>query len=276
MIEMNKIYQGDNMDYLSQMKGYNFHLVLTDPPYNIGKDFGNNTDSLSKNEFFRQMKCRLGLLSPCLSPHANILWFCTHLYVGQVQLRLQRHFKLRRQMIWFYENGMSRQTKEPVTEYEPFWWFSKGDEFAYNMDDVRVPYKTERVKNPVYKQNSKGERIAWNPDPRGRKRGDVWNYPTLSGKYFENERTEHPTQKPISLFLDLIRAFCPKGHDGKLEGRVLDPYLGSGTTAVCCEILNREGHRIEWVGMELEQKWVDIANERVANERKKSTMIPLF
>jgi site-specific DNA-methyltransferase (adenine-specific) len=163
-----------------------------------------------------------------------------------------------------------------VTEYEPFLWYSiDNDDWVYNGDDIRVPYRSERVKNPVYKTNKNGEKVAWNPDPRGAKRGDVWEYPALTGKVYEDERTDHPTQKPESLIIDLIKGFCPKNPEGKYEGRVLDIYAGSGTTLVACERLNAMGHHIEWVGCELEQRWVDEGNRRIA-EIKNSLSNTLF
>ena len=191
---------------------------------------------------------------------------------------LRKYFFQRRMQIWYYENGMSRQTHEPVTEYEPFWWFSKSEEdFIYNMDDVRVPYKTDRVRNPVYKLDSQGNKKAWNPDPRGRKRGDVWTYPTLAGKHFEEEKVDHPTQKPLSLWMDLIRAHTTKDSRGKYDCRILDPYLGSGTTAVACERMNREGHhKIKWVGCELEQKYVDLGNSRIEKEKRRYVEPDIF
>lgn len=279
-MEWNSLYIGDNLGWLRRMKkeGLSFNLILTDPPYNIGKDFGNNTDRLDLSDFLDGLDKRLSLMHDLLTPNGSILLFCTHRYVGDVQLLMRKYFTQRRLMIWHYENGMSRQTKEPVTEYEPFWWFSKNDNYwVYNLDDVRVPYKSERVKNPVYKRDKNGDKRAWVPDPRGRKRGDIWSYPALAGKRFEDERTEHPTQKPMSLTTDLIQAFCPKNPDGLYEGRVLDPYAGSGTTAVCCEKLNHvSNHKIKWLGVELQQKWADIANERVQHERERYVEPDIF
>ena len=97
-------------------------------------------------------------------------------------------------------------------------------------------------------------------------RGDVWDFPTLAGKRFAKEKTTHPTQKPESLITELIKAFCPM-KDGKYVGTILDPFHGSGTLGVCCEQLNLLGNEIEWTGIELEQKWCDIANERLEKVR---------
>ena len=93
-------------------------------------------------------------------------------------------------------------------------------------------------------------------------RGDVQDLPTLAGKAFKEERTEHPTQKPESLITELIKAFCPmKG--GKFNGSILDPFHGSGTLGVCCEKLNKQGHHIIWTGVEIEKKWCDVAISRL-------------
>jgi DNA modification methylase len=262
----NSTHCGDNLIELKRLKdeGVTFDLVLTDPPYNVGKDFGNDTDKLSDRDFLAGIETRLELASSLLADNGSMLCFASHRYVARVQLLLEKHLKYQRMMIWHYRNGMSRQTTTPVTEYEPFLWMVKDPQiFVYNADDVRVPYRSDRVRNSVYKTNKQGNKVAWNPDPRGAKRGDVWEYPCLAGALYANERTEHPTQKPLSLTTDLLRAFLPKNSNGKYSGTVLDPYIGSGTTAVGCEILNRMGHDIKWYGIELEQKWIDVTTTRV-------------
>ena len=85
----------------------------------------------------------------------------------------------------------------------------------------------------------------------------------MAGKAFAKEKTEHPTQKPESLITELIKAYCPKNADGFYDGVILDPFHGSGTVGVCCEKLNKQGHKIKWIGIELEKKWSDICNERI-------------
>ena len=170
----------------------------------------------------------------------------------------------RRMNIWHYENGFSRSKKEPATHYEPFLWFSNDKKkWTYNVDEVRVPYKsTERLKNAITYTAADGTKKVWKPNPKGSMRGDVWDFPTLAGKRFENEKTEHPTQKPESLITELIKAFCPI-QDGKFKGNILDPFHGSGTLGVCCEKLNLHGNEIKWTGIELEEKWCKIAENRL-------------
>lgn len=259
---------GDSDIILQDMldSGVKVDLVLTDPPYNLNKDFGNNSDKLSLDEFLYVTQRRIELCRDLLNDTGSILWFGIHHYIGYIQVIMyQCGLSYRRMNIWYYENGFSRVTTAPLTQYEPFLWFSKSHKkWTYNVDDVRIPYKsTERLKNPVYYKNSKGERLKWEPNPLGAMRGDVWEFPTLAGKLYKDEKTQHPTQKPEALITELIKAYCPKNKNGCYDGVILDPFHGSGTLGVCCEKLNKQGHHIRWIGIELEKKWCDIATERL-------------
>lgn len=245
--------------------GVKYDLILTDPPYNVGKDFGNNSDNLPLELFLEQMYRRIDMMKQLMSENGSIIWFGIHKYICFIQVYMYEiglHY--RRLNIWHYENGFSRSRREPATHYEPFLWFSKSDtNWTYNVDEVRVPYKsTERLKSPVKYKDKDGTKKIWVPSNKGAMRGDVWDFPTLSGKAFAGERTEHPSQKPESLITELIKAFCPM-RGGKFSGTVLDPFFGSGTLGVCCERLNRMGNEILWTGIEIEKKWCDIAKQRI-------------
>ena len=249
--------------------GRKYDLILTDPPYNVGKDFGNNTDSLPLDVFLSEMKSRIYKLKELLTDEGSIIWFGIHDYICYIQVFMyEAGLSYRRLNIWHYENGFSRSKKEPATHYEPFLWFSKSAKnWCYNVDEVRVPYKsTERLKSPVKYKDSKGNEKIWIPSEKGSMRGDVWDFPTLAGKAFKEERTEHPTQKPESLITELIKAFCPM-KEGKFNGSILDPFHGSGTLGVCCEKLNKQGHHIIWTGIEVEKRWCDVAINRLNSIR---------
>jgi DNA modification methylase len=265
-----RIICGDSDLLLQQMlnDGTKVDLVLTDPPYNLKKDFGNNSDKLSLADFLTITKKRIELCRDLLLPNGSIIWFGIHHYIGFIQAMMYDvGLYYRRMNIWYYENGFSHVKTSPVTQYEPFLWFSKSSKkWTYNVDDVRIPYKSQqRLKNPVYYKNKNGERIKWEPNPLGAMRGDVWMFPTLAGKLYQHEKTSHPTQKPESLIIELIKAFCPKNLDGFYDGVILDPFHGSGTVGVCCEKLNKQGHNIRWIGIEIEKHWCDIATERLRN-----------
>lgn len=243
-----------------------FDLILTDPPYNLNKDFGNDSDRLEFEDFLDVNRRRIELCSQLLTDTGSLVWFAIHHFVGYMQVMMyEAGLHYRRMNIWRYENGFSRSRRAPRGEYEPFLWFSKASsEWTFNGDDVRVPYKSkQRLKNPVYYTNSQGERVAWTPNPKGAMRGDIWEFPTLAGKRFANEKTGHPTQKPEALIIEVVKAFCPKNEEGQFAGSVLDPYAGSGTLGIVCEKLNRDGHAIEWLCGELEPRWVNVSNERL-------------
>ena len=245
--------------------GVKYDLVLTDPPYNVGKDFGNRSDNLPLDVFLENMYSRIDKLKELLSDNGSIVWFGIHDYICFIQVYMyQIGLFYRRMNIWHYENGFSRSTKEPATHYEPFLWFSKNAHtWTYNVDEVRIPYKsTQRLKSPIKYKDANGNVKIWQPSEKGAMRGDVWNFPTLAGKAFSNERTTHPSQKPESLITELVKAFCPM--NGEIyEGKILDPFHGSGTLGVCCEKLNNAGHKIKWTGIEIEKKWCDIAQQRI-------------
>lgn len=248
-------------------EGVTFDLILTDPPYNLGKDFGNNSDKLSLDQFLDVNRKRAQICSELLAPGGSILWFGIHHYIGFLQvLMYEAGLFYRRMNIWRYENGFSRSQRVPRGEFEPFLWFSKSQRnWTYNADDVRMPYKsTNRLKTPVYYRSSNGQLKPWRPHPSGAMHGDVWEYPTLAGKRFAHERVGHPTQKPEALIRDLIRAFCPKASSGRYGGKILDPFAGTGTVGICAEQLNREGHEIDWYCVEIEPRWVEVSNRRLA------------
>lgn len=130
MVKWNNIYQGDNLEWFSKLREnrFDFNLVLTDAPYNLFKDFGNETDSQSDEDYLSWLNQRILGIGELITPRANIVWFCAPKYVGDIQLAFKNAkindnsvFHQRRLQIWYYENGMSRQVKEPVSEFEPFW-----------------------------------------------------------------------------------------------------------------------------------------------------------
>ncbi|MEB8171641.1 site-specific DNA-methyltransferase [Macrococcus caseolyticus] len=273
MYNFNRTYQ-ENCDFAMKKlidNNIKFDLILTDPPYNLNKDFGNNSDSLELDEFIQINKKRISMCHQLLDKNGSLIWFGIHRYIGYLQILMYEENLFYRSMyIWHYENGFSRSKKIPANQYEPFLWFSNNNKkWIYNADDVRVPYKSsERLKTPIYYKDAKGVKKQWQPNPLGALRGDIWSFPTLSGNRFKKERTSHPTQKPESLITELIKAHCPKNKEGQYEGTILDPFHGSGTLGVCCEKLNKQGHNIKWLGFELENKWVEISNERIEKIKK--------
>ncbi len=100
------------------------------------------------------------------------------------------------------------------------------------------------------------------PHPDGALRGDIGNFLHLRGNNIK-KREQNILHKPEALITELIKAYCPKNKKGQYEGTILDPFHGSGTLGVCCEKLNKQGHKIRWIGFELEEKWVNVCKQRI-------------
>jgi DNA modification methylase len=152
----------------------------------------------------------------------------------------------RRQIIWNYENGFTTYRRSLATHYEPLIWFSKSKDYFFR--EIREPYKSsERLKNKITKNGK-----VWTPHPEGRIAGDVWAFPTLAGRRFQNEKVDHPTQKPMTLTDRII------GHFSEPGSIVVVPFAGSGT-----ECVSAARHGRHFWGCDIKPEYVDLARTRL-------------
>ena len=130
--------------------------------------------------------------------------------------------------------------------YEPLLWFSKSNNYIYH--DIREPYKSqERLKHKIIKNGK-----VWQPNPDGRMVGDIWDFPTLAGRRFKDEKVNHPTQKPLSISRRIIKYFSNE------NDLVVIPFAGSGSECVAAVLENRN-----YLGFELNSEYISIANGRI-------------
>lgn len=150
------------------------------------------------------------------------------------------------QIIWHYENGFAGYRRSLNATYEPLLWFSKSNNYIYH--DIREPYKSqERLKHKIIKNGK-----VWQPNPDGRMVGDIWDFPTLAGRRFKDEKVNHPTQKPLSISRRIIKHFSNE------NDLVVIPFSGSGSECVAAVLENRN-----YLGFELNPEYIAIANERI-------------
>ncbi|MFA7049657.1 MAG: site-specific DNA-methyltransferase [Patescibacteria group bacterium] len=223
-------------------------LIIIDPPYNLNKNFGNNSDRWEKVEdWFNWSKKWINESNRVLKRDGSIFVYGIHNYIGYLQCYLYEiGLKYGRMFIWFYENGWSGYIKKPSANYEPILWFTKSDKYTYIP--IREPYKSiDRIK---YKITKNGK--SWNPNPLGKHGGDIWQIPTLAGKSFEKEKVDHPTQKPLELCDKIINHFSKK------NDLVLIPFAGSGSELVSAKKNNRN-----YIGFELNDDYIKIAKKRL-------------
>lgn len=250
-MEYDQIYEVDCLDGMLNLESNAAPLIIGDSPYGIGKDFGSGIIWKDFASWFKWIKERLLQCKRVLRRDGSLFLYSSHQYVSYLDVYLRKiGLQYRRKIIWYYENGKARQTREPITQYEPILWFTKSDNYYYKT--IREPYKSiERLRHKIIKEGQ-----VWIPNPEGRKVGDVWKIPTLAGKRFEEEKTDHPTQKPLALCDRIVKHFSQEGD------LVVIPFAGSGSECVSCKKYKRH-----FIAFEIVPKWVELSRTRVAATR---------
>lgn len=246
----NKILNKDCISGMKVLKTSSFNLIISDPPYNLSKDFGKYKENQNKKKWKELTREWLLECYRLLSDKGNIFVYGIHHHICWVQCMMYEiGFLYKRQIIWHYENGFAGYGKKSLNaEYEPLLWFTKTKNNIYNP--IRLPYKSlERLKYKVIKNNK-----VWKPNPEGRMAGDVWNFPTLAGRRFKDEKVNHPTQKPLSISRRLVKHFSNE------KDTILVPFCGSGSECVAAKMENRS-----FISFELNKKYIEVANKRLKN-----------
>ncbi|GGA01908.1 hypothetical protein GCM10010923_08270 [Blastomonas marina] len=152
---------------------------------------------------------------------------------------------LRNRIVWTFGHG-THAKRRFSGRHETVLWFTKTNDYFFDLDAVRVPQKYPGKRH--YKGPQRGQ---YSGNPLGKNPGDVWDIPNVKAKHVE--KTEHPCQFPLALAKRLITSLTPKG------GLVVDPYMGSGTAGAAAITLGRR-----FIGSDLEEKYVDIARDRLS------------
>lgn len=254
---LNRIFHLDCIEGMKLIPDGVATLIVADPPYNLNKDFGLWKEREHKENWLPWSRNWITEAVRVLAPGGSIFIYGIHHHLCWIQCFLyEMGLTYRRQIIWHYENGFSGYTKTLAAHYEPLLWFSKGDTYTYHP--IREPYKsTERLKHKITKNGKQ-----WTPNPEGRMAGDVWNFPTLAGRRFRDEKVDHPTQKPLSISQRIINHFSNPGE------LVLIPFAGSGSECLAAVMSGRY-----FVGYELNDRYIAIAEDRIQNWINESQII---
>lgn len=250
---LDTIHVGDCVELMRQLPDGCASLVIADPPYNLGKSFGNWKEWRDVDQWLPWCKTWLAESNRVLADAGSIFVYGIHHYLCFLQCAMyELGLDYRRQIIWYYQNGFAGYTKTLSAHYEPLLWFSKGSDFTYH--EIREPYKsTERLKHPITKRGK-----VWMPNPAGRLAGDVWSFPTLAGRRFRDEKVDHPTQKPLALTDRIVKHFS---NENEL---IVVPFVGSGT-----ECVSAAAHNRRFWGAEINAEYVETANKRLKALAKK-------
>lgn len=244
------IYQGDCVELMSLIEDGTFDATVTSPPYNIGKEYESNLPLDEYLQWVAQWSADVHrLTSPSGSLWLNLGYLAVDGKGKAVPLPYllwdKTPFFLLQEVVWRYGAGVSSR-KNFSPRNEKFLWYVKDSrDYVFNLDDVRDP----DVKYPNQRKNGK---LRCNP--LGKNPGDVWDIPKItSGKgRSSKERTAHPAQFPEAVIERIILASTNVGD------LVLDPFMGSGTTAAVASRLGRK-----CVGFELRTDYLETARRRI-------------
>ena len=253
------LFNGDCLYLMRKLPNESVDLVVTSPPYCMGKAYEDPHDDI---ETFRQQHISIfDDLYRILKPGGSVCWqvgyhisdkcvipldYVVYDIFSTESAKREHPFILRNRIIWTFGHGLN-STARFSGRHEMILWFTKGKQRVFNLDEVRIPQKYPGKRS--YKGPNKGELSG---NPFGKNPSDVWEIPNVKAKHIE--KTEHPCQFPVAIPQRLIRALAP------VNGLILDPFMGSGSTGVSTVI---EGRR--FVGAEIKKEYYDIAIARITD-----------
>lgn len=245
------LHKGDCLDLLAHIPAGDIQLVVTSPPYNIGKKYEKR---LTIEDYYAQQERVITECARRLAPGGSICWqignHVTDNAIVPLDILLypiftKLGFVLRNRIIWHFEHGL-HCSRRLSGRYETIMWFTRpGKDFVFNLDPIRVPQKYPGKK--YFKGPKAGQYSA---NPLGKNPGDVWIIPNV--KHNHVEKTDHPCQFPVELVERLVLALTNEGD------LVVDPFMGAGSTLVAALLSRRRS-----AGADIVSDYVDITRERL-------------
>ena len=231
------IITGDALEELKKLADNSVDLVIADPPYNLGKNYGNNIDKRNFEDYLVFSRNWLTETKRILKPTGSVYVFMGFRFISYLynifEQELEMHFN--GWITWHYTQGIGR-TKGFSPRHDDILLFTKTDNFKFNLDSVRVPQKYFRERNNM----------------RGANPGDVWEFSHVH--YCNSNRQNHPTQKPEGVIERMVLASSDE------NDFVIDPFAGSGTTLRVCQQTNRR-----CLGIEINPAFVSMIQTRLSS-----------
>lgn len=227
-----------------------FDLVVTSPPYDIGKEY---EVKIPLNEYIAWQKRIIEKIYVRLKDTGSICWqvgnYVDNGCIVPLDIELSPIFKdlnmkLRNRIIWHFGHGLHNK-KRFSGRYEVIMWYTKTDDYIFNLDPVRIPSKYPGKK--YFKGPNKGKLSG---NPLGKNPEDVWEIPNVKSNHVE--KTIHPCQFPVGLIERLVLSMTNEGD------LVFDPFSGVASSGVAALLYGRK-----YWGCELMKEYIDISKERL-------------
>ena len=215
-------------------------LIIADPPYNIGKDYGNKTDKQSKEDYLEFIKIFMEQSERLLKESGSLILYTGKQYYPYWYIEVEKYMKIINQIIWKYDSSGVQPKNKYGGIYEPIIYAAMNDKKrTFNKEHCMVEAKTGAKRGLIdYRKNP--------PQPYNTKKidGDVWEFVRV--RYKMPEYTNHPTQKPLSICDRIIKV-----HSNEND-LIYIPFAGSGSEIVSSIINNRN-----WIATELNREYID-------------------
>ncbi len=228
------IYQGDALDVLPNIPDASIDLIFADPPYNIGKRFGDSHDRWPSEEAYLDWCYQwLMLCVNKLSPTGSFYLMASTQAMPALDLFLRRHLQILSRIVWTYDSSGVQARRHFGSLYEPILFCVKDKKnYLFNAEEIKVPARTGAERQLIDYRKDPPQVYSSTKVP-----GNVWEFSRV--RYRMPEYQEHPSQKPQALLERIIRASSNPGQT------VLDPFAGSFTTAAVAQKLDRQSISIE-------------------------------
>ena len=247
------IYPGNCINLLKNIPDNSIQLIVTSPPYNLGKEYERR---LKLDLYLEEQATVIKECVRVLSSRGSICWQVGNYVEKGTIIPLDTvlypifsglGLKMRNRIIWHFGHGL-HCAKRFSGRYETIIWFTKSNDYVFNLDPIRVPQKYPG------KKHFKGPKTGrYSCNPLGKNPGDVWIIPNVKSNHVE--KTIHPCQFPVELIERLILSMTNE------NDWVLDPFLGVGTTIIAAIRHNRRS-----AGAEIFKKYINLAQSRIKQE----------
>ncbi|MRV70979.1 site-specific DNA-methyltransferase [Duganella sp. FT92W] len=246
---LDQVFCEDALAGLARIPDGSVDLILTDPPYNLGKDYGNASDQQTVEEYLCWTERWIDAVLPKLKPTGSLYIFLTWRYSPEIFVMLKKRMTMMNEIIWDRRvPSMGGSVRSFSSVHDTVGFFVARKDYYFDLDAVRIPYdaETKKARSRSIFIGAKWLEVGYNPK-------DVWSVSRLHREH--SERVDHPTQKPLEIIERMVKASCPPG------GVVLDLFMGSGTTALAARRCGRH-----FVGFELNPDYCAIIEARLAEE----------